>query len=245
MITAILPIILGIVISFLEKINTADNSSINITIVILNSIVIALIKIKEMSKFDKIKDIGKDQSIKYTQLYDKIERELTTKERKLSENEFLYWVSREFGNIEMNDPEISFSLKNKFFEECKKKGIPIIDDYTLLKDLMNENSLNNIYNPQNNNDQNNNHVEYNDQNKKNINSQNKYNNNYNNNYNHQNNYNNFTLTENSLDSQKTQISLESALKENENDKHSFKIMSKTFDNNAGLNWAIDLLKNNY
>ena len=47
-----------------------------------------------------------------------------------------------------------------------------------------------------------------------------------------------------MDSQKTQISLESALKENENDKHSFKIMSKTFDNNAGLNWAIDLLKNN-
>jgi hypothetical protein len=282
-ISASLPILLNIIISFLEKINTNDNNTINIIIIILNTIVIGLIKIKEMSKFDKIKDIGKDQSIKYTQLYDKIEREMINKESRLSENEFLYWINREYGSIELNDPEISFTLKAKFFEECKKKNIPIQDDYKMLQDLLNEktiyeidiqqnnnfdipnntnNSINNTINPNNpinpnnnnlNNPNNNNLNNPNNNNLNNLNNNNlnnpnnnNLNNPNNNNLNNLNNSSNSVITDTlSNCSQKSQISLESALKENEYNKVSFKKLLKNFDNNIGLNWAIERLKNDY
>jgi len=44
---------------------------------------------------------------------------------------------------------------------------------------------------------------------------------------------------------KIKKSLESAMKENEYDKINFKNLSKNFDNNVGLNWAIERLRNDY
>ena len=254
-ISATMPIILNLIISFLEKINTNDNNSINITIIILNLIVVGLIKFKEMSKFDKLKDLGKDQSIKYTQLYDKLERELVNRESKLSENEFLYWLSREYGNIELNDPDISFSLKSKFIENCKKKGIIIDDDYKILQDLLNEKTIyENNLNGQNyltnlngqNKKINNLYVDMNIiSNQDNLNQTNSNNLNQTNS-NISNSLTDLTnLTNLSGESQNSHISIQSAFKENEYNKINFKKLSKKFNNNAGLNWAIERLKNDY
>ena len=257
-ISATMPIILNLIISFLEKINTNDNNSINITIIILNLIVVGLIKFKEMSKFDKLKDLGKDQSIKYTQLYDKLERELVNRESKLSENEFLYWLSREYGNIELNDPDISFSLKSKFIENCKKKGIIIDDDYKILQDLLNEKTIyENNLNGQNyltnlngqNKKINNLYVDMNiisnqdNLNQTNSNNLNQTNSNISNSLTDLTNLTN--LTNLSGESQNSHISIQSAFKENEYNKINFKKLSKKFNNNAGLNWAIERLKNDY
>jgi hypothetical protein len=266
-ISATMPIILNLIISFLEKINTNDNNSINITIIILNLIVVGLIKFKEMSKFDKLKDLGKDQSIKYTQLYDKLERELVNRESKLSENEFLYWLSREYGNIELNDPDISFSLKSKFIENCKKKGIIIDDDYKILQDLLNEKTIyeNNLngqnylsnLNGQNKkiNNINNLYVDMNiisnqdNLNQTNSNNLNQTNSNISNSLTDLTNLTHLTnltnLTNLSGESQNSHISIQSAFKENEYNKINFKKLSKKFNNNAGLNWAIERLKNDY
>ena len=105
--------------------------------IILSIIVAVMIKLKEYLKYDKIKDIAKTQSAKYTILYDSIESELSkNKEKRQSIDEFLYWINREYNNIEVNDPEVSHRDKNKFIKLCKKKNIPYDEDISMLNELV-------------------------------------------------------------------------------------------------------------
>jgi hypothetical protein len=97
-------------------------------------VVIGLIKLKESFKYDKYKEAAKEQSIRYSQLYDKIENDFHNEEQ--TEDNFLYWMSREYGMVEMNDPEVSVTQRRKFEAECARRNIPYEDDVTALQNLM-------------------------------------------------------------------------------------------------------------
>jgi len=95
-----------------------------------------MIKVKDFLKHGKIKDIGKRQIIKYRYLYEKIECEMIKDPNdRQNDDEFIYWISREYNHIEMNDPEITYKDKKKFHRECKIKNIPYDDDISLLKKI--------------------------------------------------------------------------------------------------------------
>lgn len=108
----------------------------NVTL-ILSSIVAGMIKLKDYLKFDKIRELAKQQTIKYEQLYQRIERELTKKESdRQIEDEFIYWITREFNHIELADPEVSHGIKKKFIEKCQQLKIPYDEDLELLQILI-------------------------------------------------------------------------------------------------------------
>lgn len=123
---------------------TNENQSNTVTL-ILSSLVAAMIKIKDYLKFDKIKDLAKQQTIKYEQLYQKIEREmLKSPDKRQTEEDFIYWINREFNNIEISDPDISQSLKHKYIKFCKDNNIPFDNDIDSLQILIhNQNEQNN------------------------------------------------------------------------------------------------------
>jgi hypothetical protein len=136
---AALPVLLGVISSVLQKLAALENRAntdgviIDIVIIILNAVVIGLIKLKESFKYDKYKEAAKEQSIRYSQLYDKIENDFHNEEQ--TEDNFLYWMSREYGMVEMNDPEVSVTQRRKFEAECARRNIPYEDDVTALQNL--------------------------------------------------------------------------------------------------------------
>ena len=140
---ASLPVLLGVISSVLQKLATLENRAntngiiIDIVIIILNAVVIGLIKLKESFKYDKYKEAAKEQSIRYSQLYDKIENDFHNEEQ--NEDNFLYWMSREYGMVEMNDPEVSVAQRRKFEAECTRRNIPYEDDVTALQNLVIDN----------------------------------------------------------------------------------------------------------
>lgn len=108
----------------------------NVTL-ILSSIVAGMIKLKDYLKFDKIRELAKQQTIKYEQLYQRIERELNKKEDdRQIEDEFIYWITREFNHIELADPEVSHGIKKKFIDKCQELKIPYDEDIELLQILI-------------------------------------------------------------------------------------------------------------
>jgi len=116
---------------------TAGSSSSPSTLsVVLGIIAAGMIKVKEYLKYDKVKETAKQQTVKYEQLYQRIEREMIKPENKRQpEEDFIYWINREFNNIEMADPDLTASLKKKFLDTCKERGIPCDEDLDLLGDL--------------------------------------------------------------------------------------------------------------
>jgi len=118
----------------IELLLTGSDGTVSI---VLSCVVAAMIKFKDHIMYDKIRDTAKEQTIKYTQLFERIERELIKPDaKKQSEDDFIYWINREYTNLELNDPELSFSDKKKFIELCKSKGIPIEEDLTVLLELL-------------------------------------------------------------------------------------------------------------
>lgn len=116
---------------------TAGSSSSPSTLsVVLGIIAAGMIKVKEYLKYDKVKETAKQQTVKYEQLYQRIEREMIKPDSKRQpEEDFIYWINREFNNIEMADPDLTASLKKKFLDTCKERGIPCDEDLDLLGDL--------------------------------------------------------------------------------------------------------------
>ena len=109
--------------------------TINTVILITSGIVPGMIKIKDHLKYDKIKDQAKQQSAKYQQLYQHIDREMS-KTVKQNTNEFVSWINREFSIIETDDPELNSKLRAKYIQMCKEKNIPYDDDLQELTELL-------------------------------------------------------------------------------------------------------------
>jgi hypothetical protein len=116
---------------------TSDPNVIN-KITIASSVLVAImLKIKEYVTHERVRELSKTQTIKYTQLYERIDREILKPENKRQvDDDFIYWITREFQHIEMFDPELSYNEKKKFTALCKTKGIPIDDDMAALEILL-------------------------------------------------------------------------------------------------------------
>lgn len=129
-------------IATINKLVSTNEDQANTVTLILSSLVAAMIKIKDYLKFDKIKETAKQQTIKYEQLYQRIEREmLKSIDRRQSEEDFIYWINREFNNIEISDPDISQSLKNKYIKFCKDNNIPFDNDIDSLQILIHNTNI--------------------------------------------------------------------------------------------------------
>lgn len=123
-------------ISFLDQMinNTVENTS--TAVLVLSSIVAGMIKLKDYLKFDKLKDQAKQQTIKYQQLYQRIEREMRKAESiRQNGEEFISWITRELSIIEVDDPDLPQSLKEKYIQLCKARGIPYDEDLEALGEL--------------------------------------------------------------------------------------------------------------
>lgn len=102
----------------------------------LSSIVAVMVKLREVYKFNEIRDTAKTQTIKYTNLFEHIENELLKPENKRQPiDDFIYWVSREFQHIQLNDPDISYKLLSEFKDYCNKNNIKFINDVQLINEL--------------------------------------------------------------------------------------------------------------
>lgn len=125
-------------ISFIDQLVTGNVEATSTATLVIGSVVAGMIKLKDYLKFDKLKDQAKHQTVKYHQLYQRIEKEMrkphTTKE---AEEEFISWINRELVIIESDDPDIPQSLKQKYIELCKAKGIPYDEDLDELTKLFN------------------------------------------------------------------------------------------------------------
>jgi hypothetical protein len=131
-IAAVTPLLLVISKIVQEFTNNDENATL-----ILSSIVAIMIKAKDYLKFDKIKDIAKQQTIKYEQLFQRIEREMMKPaDKRQNEEELIYWINREYSNIEMTDPDISRSIKDKYMHFCKENNIPCNEDLNVLQELI-------------------------------------------------------------------------------------------------------------
>lgn len=103
---------------------------------IFGFIVAGMLKLKDYVTYDKIRDTAKMQTIKYQQLFERIENEsLKPEDKRQSESDFIYWLGREFQHIEVNDPDLTNSEKKKFIKLCKEKNIPYDEDLELLNKL--------------------------------------------------------------------------------------------------------------
>jgi hypothetical protein len=64
-------------------------------VVILSTIVAGMIKLKDYLKFDKLKDQAKQQTVKYQQLYQRIEKEMRKQlDTRQNGEEFISWVNQ-------------------------------------------------------------------------------------------------------------------------------------------------------
>ena len=106
--------------------------------IILSSLVASLIKIRDYIKYDQTRDTAKAQTIKYNNLYEKIEHEYQRSgpSNGKSENHFIYWIKREYENIELNDPELSYFDRKQFAELCDENHIPLMGEIDQLKKLL-------------------------------------------------------------------------------------------------------------
>ncbi len=103
--------------------------------IVVSSIVAGMIKLKEYLKFTKMKDQAKQQTVKYQQLYQRIEKEMRKTDGKQNEEDFISWVNRELSIIEIDDPDVPQSLRKVFIAVCKEKGIPYDEDLDALSEL--------------------------------------------------------------------------------------------------------------
>ena len=221
---AICSIIVGIIAEIIDY-----QSS--IVLILLNTITAALIKIREYLDFDKIKEVGKVQAIKYAQLYNKFEQGIAQTKGTSRLNEFLYWASREMGIIEIGDPDVSSKIKQRFVKVCEKYGIKCDDDdLLLLKSLANE--------PSNGNEASSIDCENNDGSSVLTPTR----------YPHRESHvgfmnirSNCVRSRDNINLDGTDSSIDTALKENEQNKEEFKKMSIIYDNRAALQWALENL----
>ena len=105
----------------------------NIVSVVFGTLAASMIKIKDVLRFNKIRNIAKEQIQRYSNLYMRIERELI-KHANIPED-FLYWVTREFNQISASDPEPDYRDIKEFKVVCDKHNIQRDDDIIILERL--------------------------------------------------------------------------------------------------------------
>lgn len=124
-------------ISFTDKMSNGTTERTSVATLMLSSVVAGMIKLKDTLKFGKIVVVAQQQTVKYKQLYQRIEREMNKQASKReTEDSFIYWVGREYNNIEMSDPELTHNMKKKFIALCKDKGIPYDEDMDAMASLL-------------------------------------------------------------------------------------------------------------
>ncbi len=97
--------------------------------VVIGFVVLGLTKFKENLTYEKIRESAKEQTVKYSNIYDKIENEMIKAINKRQDpSDFIYWITRELNNIELNDPDLSNKSKNEFLKFCKINEIEYSDD---------------------------------------------------------------------------------------------------------------------
>jgi hypothetical protein len=116
-----------------QVINHDVEKTTNVTLV-MSSVVAGMIKFKDYLKFDKIKELSKQQTIKYEHLYKKIERE-SGKLNKMNEEEFINLINSELTNLDISDPDIPRNIKKKIEALCKSRNVLFEDDIDTLKNL--------------------------------------------------------------------------------------------------------------
>lgn len=123
---------------------TESSEGTRVISIVMSCIVAVLIKFKDFINYDKIHDSAKKQTIKYSQLYTKINREKSKPAHKRQEEaDFLYIINKEYDIIEINDPELTLDDKVKFKNLCKELNIPHDEDLdTLLILLRNSPAVN-------------------------------------------------------------------------------------------------------
>jgi len=105
-------------------------------ILIISTLTAAIIKLKNHLNFDKIVNDCKDQCIKYERLFQHIDSEILKPEAKRqSEEEYIYWVTKDLNIIELSDPDISYIDKQKFIKKCKDANIPYEDEMSILVNM--------------------------------------------------------------------------------------------------------------
>lgn len=125
------------VIAFINQLVSGSAEQVKTTTLIISAIVAGMIKIKDYLKFDKTKENAKQQTIKYGQLFQRIDREIRKPDDKRQNIEdFIYWINREFTNLEISDPELPNSLKDAYIALCKEKNIPYDEDIAVLTNLI-------------------------------------------------------------------------------------------------------------
>ncbi len=123
-------------VSFLDQMINGSVERTSTSVLILSSVVAGMLKLKDYLKFDKLKDQAKQQTIKYQQLYQRIEREVHKSDSvRQNEEDFIAWITRELSIIEVDDPDIPQSLKEKYIKLCKDRGIPYDEDLDALGEL--------------------------------------------------------------------------------------------------------------
>jgi hypothetical protein len=119
-----------------ELTNTVTGSTL-----VLSLLVATMIKLRSHLKYSKMHAVAKDQTLKYKQLYDRIESELIKPiTKRQAEDDFIYWIVREHNNIEADDPELTNSDVSAFKQLCIDKKIPYDEDLQVLQVLVNDDS---------------------------------------------------------------------------------------------------------
>lgn len=95
-----------------------------------------LIYLKEILDFD-VQTRAKSQTVKYSRLYNRIENEfLKSAANRQREEDFLYWIDREYENLEHEDPELDYDSEQQFGAYLAAQGIvPFENDIERLKAL--------------------------------------------------------------------------------------------------------------
>ena len=125
---------------YADQITASQQSS--TAAIVVSSIVAGMIKLKEYLKFTKTKDQAKQQTVKYQQLYQRIEREMRKNNGKQDAEDFISWVNRELSIIEIDDPDVPQSLRKVFIAVCKEKNIPYDEDLDALGELFKHSAIN-------------------------------------------------------------------------------------------------------
>lgn len=124
------------IIAFVDQLVNNSIEQTTTTTTVLSTIVAGMIKLKDYLKFDKTKDLAKQQTIKYGQLYARIDREIRKpNESRQNVEDFIYWINREFANLEIADPDLPNSLKEQYILLCKENDISYSDDLSILATL--------------------------------------------------------------------------------------------------------------
>ena len=101
--------------------------------------VVIIMKLREIFNYKKLQEQSKEQSVKYRQLYNMItEEEDKAEHRRQPKDIFVYWIVREYNNIQINDPDVPKRTNQKFNKLCKENNITWNADINILEKLLHD-----------------------------------------------------------------------------------------------------------